>query len=49
MIVGVLSLLGGAMIMRMVKGPKWMVIELPLYPCVAQLAGSLMQGLNAAS
>lgn len=49
MIVGGLSLIGGAMMMRMVKGPKWMLIELPLYPVVAYLAGSLIQGLNAAS
>ena len=48
MIVGGLSLLGGAMMMRIVKGPKWMRIELPLYPVVAYLAGSLIQGLNAA-
>ena len=43
MIVGVLSLAGGIMAMMMIKGPAWMVVELPLYLVVAWLAGRMEQ------
>ena len=43
MIVGVLTLAGGIMAMMMIKGPNWMVIELPLYLVVAWFAGRLEQ------
>jgi len=39
MIVGVVSLAGGIYMMTIIDGPKWMVIELPLYLVVAWLAG----------
>jgi hypothetical protein len=39
MIVGVLSLVGGAINMMTIKGPDWLYIELPLYLVVAWLAG----------
>ena len=42
MIVGSISLLGGVMMMRMVKGLKWMLVELPLYLVLAYLAGALV-------
>ena len=35
---GAVSLLGGVMMMRTVKGPKWMLIELPLYLVLAYVA-----------
>jgi len=41
MIVGGLSLIGGVMNMLTVKGPGWMLIELPLYLVVAWLAGRM--------
>jgi len=41
MIVGVVSLAGGIMNMMTIKGPDWMVIELPLYLVVAWLAGRI--------
>lgn len=41
MIVGAISLAGGIMMMRSVKGPKWMMIELPLYLVVAYLAAQI--------
>ena len=43
MIIGGLSLVGGLMAMRMIDGPDWMVVELPLYLVVAWLAGRLEQ------
>ena len=43
MIIGGLSLVGGIMAMRMIDGPDWMVVELPLYLVVAWLAGRLEQ------
>ena len=36
--IGGVSLLGGVMMMRTVKGPKWMLIELPLYLVLAYVA-----------
>ena len=48
MIIGVLSLAGGIMAMMMIKGPDWMVVELPLYLVVAWLAGKLEQKRRAA-
>ncbi len=41
MIVGVLTLIGGIMNMLTIKGPSWMVIELPLYLVAAWLAGTI--------
>ena len=43
MIVGVVSLLGGIMNMMTIKGPAWMVIELPLYLVVAWMAGGMVR------
>ncbi len=42
MVVGSVSLLGGVMMMRAVKGPKWMLVELPLYLVVAYAAAALV-------
>jgi len=42
MIVGGFSLLGGVMMMRTVKGPRWMLLELPLYLVLAYAAGELV-------
>ena len=36
--IGGISLFGGVMMMRTVKGPKWMLIELPLYLVLAYVA-----------
>jgi MFS family permease len=41
MIVGLASLAGGVMSMMTIKGPAWLIIELPLYLVVAWLAGRL--------
>jgi MFS family permease len=41
MIVGLASLAGGIMSMMSIKGPAWLVIELPLYLVVAWLAGRM--------
>jgi MFS family permease len=41
MIVGFASLAGGIMIMMSIKGPTWLMIELPLYLVVAWLAGRM--------
>ena len=49
MIVGAGSLAGGVMMMRMVKGPAWMTIELPLYLVVAWIAGRMEQKRRAAA
>ena len=38
LVIGGVSLLGGVMMMRTVKGPKWMLIELPLYLVLAYVA-----------
>ena len=43
MIVGVFSLAGGIIVMMMIQGPNWMLVELPLYLVVAWLAGRLEQ------
>ncbi len=48
MIVGSISLLGGIMMMRTVKGPAWMVIELPLYLVLAYAAGAMVRGMTPA-
>ena len=42
LIVGGVSLLGGVMMMRTVKGPRWMLLELPLYLVLAYAAGALV-------
>jgi MFS family permease len=47
MIVGALSLVGGIMAMMMIKGPDWMMIELPLYLVVAWAAGRIEEGRRA--
>ena len=39
MIVGAISLISGVLAMTMIDGPKWLIIELPLYLVVAWLAG----------
>ena len=39
MIVGTVALIGGIMAMFMIDGPRWLVIELPLYLVVAWAAG----------
>ncbi len=41
MIVGLASLAGGVMSMMSIKGPAWLVVELPLYLVVAWLAGRM--------
>ena len=41
MIVGVASLIGGILNMMSIKGPAWMLIELPLYLVVAWMAGRM--------
>jgi len=41
LIVGLGSLAGGIMNMMTIKGPDWMVVELPLYLVVAWLAGRM--------
>jgi hypothetical protein len=43
MIIGLLSLAGGIMAMMMIRGPDWMLVELPLYLVVAWLAGRIEQ------
>jgi hypothetical protein len=43
MIVGVGTLIGGLINMMTIKGPDWMMIELPLYLVVAWLAGRMEQ------
>ena len=48
LVVGGISMLGGIMMMRTIKGPKWMLIELPLYLVVAYAAGILVEGMRAA-
>jgi len=48
MIVGGVSMLGGIMMLRTVKGPRWMVVEVPLYLVVAYAAGLLVEGSRAA-
>lgn len=48
LIVGGISMLGGIMMMRTIKGPRWMLIELPLYLVVAYAAGVIVEGLRAA-
>ncbi|MHC4264191.1 MAG: hypothetical protein ACYSWX_16850 [Planctomycetota bacterium] len=45
--IGAISMLGGIMMMRTVKGPTWMLIELPLYLALAYLAGSIVEGMRA--
>ena len=47
LIIGVLSLAGGIAAMIMIKGPGWMVIEIPLYLVVAWLAGWMEQKRRA--
>lgn len=49
LVIGGVSLLGGVMMMRTVKGPKWMLVELPLYLVLAYLAGALIEGARAAN
>jgi len=49
MIVGFLTLAGGIAMMMLVKGPDWMVIELPLYLLVAWLAGRIEVQRRAAA
>ena len=41
MTVGVASLAGGMVMMTMIDGPAWMLIELPLYLVVAWFAGHM--------
>ena len=41
MIIGTASLAGGIMAMTSIDGPRWMVVELPLYLVVAWLAGKI--------
>ena len=47
MIIGVISLAGGIWAMTIIKGPDWMMIELPLYLVAAWLAGRLEQKRRA--
>lgn len=42
LIIGALSLLGGVMNLLTIRGPTWMLIELPLYLVVAWLAGRMV-------
>jgi hypothetical protein len=44
MIVGGISMLGGVIKMRAVKGPRWMLVELPLYLLLVYAAGATVQG-----
>ena len=48
LIVGGISLLGGVMMMRTVKGPRWTLIELPLYLVLAYVAGTIAAAGSAA-
>ncbi len=48
-IIGVLSLVGGILNMMSIRGPTWMMIELPLYIAVAWGAGRLEEQRRAAS
>ena len=41
MIVGALSLAGGIYAMTLIKGPDWMMVELPLYLVTAWFAGRI--------
>lgn len=49
MIVGGISMAGGIMMLRSVKGPRWMVLEVPLYLVVAYAAGLLVEGARVAA
>jgi len=49
MIVGGISMVGGVMMLRAVKGPRWMVLEVPLYLVVAYGAGLLVEGARVAT
>ena len=48
-VIGVLSLVGGVLNMMSIRGPNWMLIELPLYIAVAWGAGRLEEQRRAAS
>ncbi len=39
LIVGAFTMVGGIMMMKMVTGPPWMLVELPLYLLLPYLAG----------
>jgi hypothetical protein len=39
LIVGAFTMVGGIMMMKMVSGPPWMMVELPLYLLLPYLAG----------
>lgn len=47
LIVGAFTLAGGVMALMTLPGPKWMVLELPLYPLVAWWAGRLEERRRA--
>ena len=49
LIIGVLSLVGGILNMMSIRGPTWMMIEVPLYIAVAWGAGRLEERRRAAS
>ena len=49
MIIGTLSLIGGIMMMTMVDGPAWILVELPLYLVVASIAGHIEQRRRASA
>ena len=49
MIIGIISLAGGVLMMTAIKGPAWMMIELPLYLIVAWSAGRMEQSRRAAA
>lgn len=49
MIVGVATLVGGAVNLMTIRGPDWMFIELPLYPLLALLAGRSVQARRDAA
>ena len=41
LVVGLVAMAGGFMAMRMLYGPEWLIIELPLYVATAWLGGQL--------
>lgn len=49
MIVGIATLVGGAVNLMTIRGPDWMFIELPLYPLLALLAGRSVQARRDAA
>lgn len=42
MVVGGVSMVGGIMMLRAVRGPAWMVVELPLYLVLSYAAGAVV-------